>query len=86
MRRVRRRPGHPTPARRAPATLLPLPPPLQEATAGAVSLAAPAAEVETYVQLWSLRPWLDEGAADAVIGAALAQQRADERAGGGART
>ncbi|KAI8476791.1 MAG: hypothetical protein J3K34DRAFT_455625 [Monoraphidium minutum] len=52
--------------------------------AAAVSLAAPAAEVETYAELWGLRPGWDEEAADALIDAVLAAQRRRE-GGAGAR-
>jgi hypothetical protein len=46
--------------------------------ARAVCLTAPAGEVETYARLWDLRPWVEEGAAEAIIDAALQLQRRRE--------
>jgi len=51
----------------------------QAQCAAAVSLATPAAELESYAQLWELRPFVDDAAVNAVIEAALTAQRKREQ-------
>lgn len=45
-----------------------------------MSLTTPAAEVETYAQLWELRPFLDQQAMDVIVDSALAAQTQQRKA------
>lgn len=51
--------------------------PAQAKCAAAVSLATPVGDVETYAQLWALRPWVDDAAVVAITDAAPAAQASE---------